>query len=97
MAHVDTIYEISFNGHPVAEMDIRLTVDPTNSTHPVDVLAAEIGTYRSGTRYVAVPEPMRTEIIDWAWTKKRDELDEAFSAFVTGSYAYDREIARAAE
>lgn len=97
MAHVDTTYEITFNGHPVAEMDIRLTVDPTDHQHPVDVLAMEIGTYRSGPRYVAVPEPMRSQIIDWAWDSKRDELTEALSEFVAGRVTYDREIARAAE
>ena len=94
MAQVDTTYEITFAGLPVAEMDIRLTVDASDTSHPVEVFAMEIGTYRKDTRYVAVPEPMRTQIIDWAWKAKRDEMDEAFSECASGRVTYDREMAR---
>jgi hypothetical protein len=94
MPHVDTTSEITFAGRPVAEMDIRLTVDASEAS-PIDVLAMEIGTYRKDTRYVAVPEPMRTQIIDWAWQTKRDALDEAFAECAAGVAADHREVAEA--
>lgn len=97
MAHFDATYELTFNNHPVAEIDVRFVVDATDGQHPIEVMAAEIGTYRSGTRYVDVPEPLRGEMIEWAWSAHRDEIDAAFEEDVIGRREYAREIAHAAE
>lgn len=97
MSRIAFTYELKFNGRTVAEMDGRLIVDTSDPSHPIEVEVEELGTYRSGQRYVAVPEPVRSEILAWAWETMRDQIDEAFMDDAHGRRIYAQEIQHAAE